>query len=281
MPFGYDQEQNVVNLGDSADLYAYLYDRDQTAIAEADILSVQFIVEKPDGSRTTKYGEVQENGDGYIKYADTDLPGEYRVVAQFTFSDGSIKSTRSDFEVYDPFDPPTPDASELISQLVWRKIQDCFDSADGGPWMKDMTLNVFSPNRIKDFIAESLMDINVYNPPTHLGIDTFTQKINNAPNPNLTILVQGTFISVVRHLMRSYVEQPNPTGGQITFEDRRDYMQRWGTIYQIEFQHYDHLVKLWKRQFLGLGQTKSLVSSKAGRLLPASLRTRNIGRGYF
>jgi len=298
MAVGYDREQNVVNSGDSAELYAYLYDNEGSPVDPDLLTEVEFTIQKPDDSMVTADGELLDDGAGFLRFTDTDQRGPYAVVARFTFSDGGIKSTRTDFEVIDPFrdtfDPNDPAYDRqahyrtIVSDRVWQKINDLFDSQDGGPWMMDMTLHVFSPSRIQDFIDEALFDINVYNPPTEFHIDKFAQPVpislnspEMGPNPNLTVLVQGTLIAVIRHLMRTYVEQPLPAGGQVTYEDRRDYLQRWGTIYQIEFQHYDHLVKLWKRQFLNLHESKNLVSNKAGRLMPAPLRSRNIGRGYY
>lgn len=281
MSIGFDKQQNVVTLGDSADLYAYLYDREDASVDVDTLIAVVFTIEYPDKTRDTFDGEITDEGYGYFRFEDTTQAGEYRAVATFELEDGRKQSTRSDFEVQDPFDAADPTHAQIVSERVWKKITDCFDSNDGGPWMRDMTLTVFNENRIPDFIDEALFDINVYNPPTNLSLAKFAQPLNNNPNPDLSLIVQGTFIQVIRHLMRTYTEQPLPAGGQVTYEDRRDYLQRWGTIYQIEFQHYDHLVKLWKRRFLGLGSTKSLVSSKAGRLLPAPLRARGVGRGYY
>lgn len=302
-------EQNIVNLNDSAELYAYLSDQGEPVLAD-DLLSVAFTIEKPNGAKTTETGTVMDDGAGYLMFNDTDQVGEYVAVATFIFTTGKVKSTRSDFEVGDPFNPTVGTQETVIEHLVWDKVEDCFDSRDGGPWLREMTLNVFDRSKMSDFIDEALLEINVYNPPTHFDENYFVHSITHelpllvpseslipsdsliladegavfveaSPNEDTQILVLGTFLSVVRHLMRSYVEQPLPSGGQITYEDRRDYLQRWGTIYQIESMRFDALLKLWKRQFLGLNQGKVLVSSKAGRLSPAPMRTRNIGRGYY
>lgn len=298
MALGYDREKNVASVGDTADLYAYLYDNEDAPVDPDTLASVEFTIQKPDSTKVTADGEILPDGAGFLLFTETDQPGEYAAVAKFIFNDGQIRSTRSDFEVIDPFrevhDPTDPAYDEyahyesLITERVWRKINDLFDSTDGGPWMMDMTLNVFSESRIADFIPEALFDINVYMPPTEFGIDTFARPVPadltsgaTRPNPNLTLIVEGTLLAVIRHLMRTYTEQPNPAGGQVTYEDRRDYLQRWGTIYQIENEFFQHLVKNWKRQFMGLHESKNLVSSKAGRLMPAPLRSRNIGRGYY
>lgn len=280
--------RNAVNIGDTADLYAYLFENNEPVEADS-LVSVQFIIERPDKTRETVEGEIQDDGAGFILYDNTDLPGEYRVVAQFAIDTGQIKSTISDFKVFDPFSDSTPDEDQLISGLVWDKLEDLFDSTDGGPWMRDMTLNIFNQGKIPDFMDEALLEINVYNPPTEFDVPVFVHTvrdddglvISTSSNSDTQILVLCTFLAVVRHLMRTYVEQPLPSGGQITYEDRRDYLQRWGTVYQIESLRFDGLLKLWKRRFLDLNKGKVLVSSKAGRLSPAPLRTRNIGRGYY
>lgn len=298
MPQGFDTEQRVVYLNDSAELYAYLADREDTQIGDDDLIQVTFTIQRPDGTKDINLqGEVQEDGSGFLRYENTNLTGEYIAVATFLIVTGEKRSTRSDFQVDDPFeitdpydlavDPSTINYAGIVEDRVWHKMEDVFDSRDGGPWLRDMTMSVFDRNRISDFIDEAVFDINVYNPPTDLTILDFTLPTTvmgeprRRPNADLTLLVQGTWVAVIRHLMRSYTEQSTPQGGQVAYEDRRDYLQRWGTMYQIEFQHYDHLVKMWKRKLLGLHHSKQLVSSKAGRLLPAPLRTRNIGRGYY
>lgn len=276
-----------VNINDSAEIFAYVYE-DSNPVQADDLLTVIFNIEKPDNTRVTEEGIIEEDGAGYLLFNDTDQVGEYLVTASFTYTTGKIKTEYADFEVFDPFDPVST-RETLIEQLVWRKLNDLFDTKDGGPWLREMTTNVFERNDVSEFVDEALLEINVNNPPTEFdeGLfvletkDTDGTVLSTTANSNTQILVLGTFLAVVRHLMRSYVEQPLPTGGQVTYEDRRDYLQRWGTIYQIESQRYDGLLKLWKRRYLDLNKGKVLISNKAGRLTPAPLRSRNIGRGYY
>jgi len=81
--------------------------------------------------------------------------------------------------------------------------------------------------------------------------------------------------------MRSYVEQPMPTGVQVAWQDRRDYLQRWREVFDLEKEQYDRWVALYKRGYLQLGHSKLLVAAKAGRLIPAPMRARSVGRGYW
>lgn len=281
MSLGFDRNLNVVNLSDSAELYATLTDKDDNPLTVDDLVSVQFNIQKPDQTRLTLAGEILDTGEGFGRFTATDQVGDYLAIAQFRLYSGEVRSARCDFEVIDPFNPTTPTNSDVVSEKVWAKIEDCFDSEYGGPWMRDQTLAFFNKDRVIDFVDEALMDINLYHPPTDLTISDFMTKRSDGTYAQLPLLVEACFLAVVRHLMRTYVEQPLPEGAQIVYEDRRDYVQRWGTIYQIEYQLFDHWAKLYKRQFLGLGNSKLLVANKAGRLVPAPMRTRFVGRGYM
>lgn len=283
MALGFDRDYDVVNVDDTAEIYARIFDKDDSPVSANDLLGVEFTIQRPDSTSVTQTGEVQTDGIGFLRYPTTDIVGKYPVVATFTFVSGEVRSVRADFEVIDPFNPPAPSITEIITGATWDKLEDCFDSEYGGPWLRDVTMDRFNRQKIPQFIGEALMDINLVNPPTNATADQFVIEVpaGSGTFPELPLLAEGTLLACIRHLMRSYVEQPLPSGAQIVYEDRRDYLQRWGTIYQIELQTYQRWLALWKRQFLGLGHAKVLVSSKAGRLLPAPLRARNIGRGYY
>lgn len=284
MSLGYDREQNVFNLGDTAVVQAFLYDLQDNPITLDDALSVSFTIEAPDGTSTTETGDVTDSGGGELLYNDTDQVGQYTVVAAFETPDGT-RSTRADFEVVDPLNPPVMSKSYVAAVIGWRKFEDCFDAEDEGPWLRDVTLNYFNKNKMEEFIDEALLDINLQNPPTSLDLSYFIlNPVGNdppAPTTNMPLLAHGIAIAVIRHLIRSYVEQPNPTGMPIAWHDRRDYMQRWQSVYQLEYTQYMRTLALFKRAFLQLGRVATLVSSKAGRLIPAPMRTRNVGRGYW
>lgn len=279
MPLGFDYDQNVINLDDTAELYGYILNNRDEPIPETELLTVEFKIQRPDATDATLTGSIEGDGTGYATYNTTDLVGEYKAVATFTLANNVKRSVRSDFEVIDPFNPPDSTDSEVIGNLVWRRLEDLFDSEEGGPWLQDVTKATFKKEKMEFFITEGLFDINNQSPPTNVNLAAFVQ--DGTPGADSPLVVGATLIAVIRHLMRSYVEQPLVTGAQITYEDRRDYLQRWQMILQEEEQIYFRRLAYWKRQFLGLGGSRVLVSSKAGRLIPAPMRTRNVGRGYF
>ena len=287
MSLGYSREINIVNLNDTAEVVAYLYDKNDSLVAEEDLIGVTFKVQKPDGTiEEDLVGEVTGEGTGTLFYNGTDQIGHYTTSATFDTVDTGRRSSRADFEVIDPFSSATPSASYIAAILTWEIIEDCFDGEDEGPWLKEMTLNYFNKDKMERFLNEALFDINIQNPPTELALGTFITTpdalaVDQTPIPTAAapLLAQGTLLAVIRHLMRSYTEQPNPVGAQIAWHDRRDYLQRWKEIYDIEQAQYQRMLALYKRQFLGLGRSKVLVSNKAGRMVSAPMRTRYAGRG--
>ena len=281
MSLGYDRELKVFNLGDTAELEAALLNNFNEPFEADELISVKFTIQAPDGTRTEKTGEINDDGLGILYYNGTDQLGHYSVVATFRTENG-LKSCRADFETIDPFNEKEPSPSWVIANDAWEKFEDCFDGEEEGPWLRDMTLNVFNKRKMENFIDDALMDINLQHPPTSLQLNTF---VGTEPSVHLLegapLLTQSLVVQLIKHLMRSYVEQPNPTSSMISWHDRRDYLQRWKLVLEQEEKQYERMRALWKRQFLGLGSVATLVSSKAGRLLPAPMRTRNVGRGYW
>lgn len=283
MSLGHDREMKLINLGDTAELVATLYDSRDDPYSAEELVAVNFVIQAPDGTKVEEAGTIEDDGTGRVNYDGTTELGHYPVVASFTTENGAIKSVRADFETIDPFAEIEPSASWVVANDAWEKFEDCFDAEEEGPWLRDMTLNVFNKRKMEKFIDDALFDINRQHPPTSLGIDTF---VTESPagmhlSADLPLLTQGMVIQIIRHLMRSYVEQPNPVGAQIAWHDRRDYLQRWREVLAEEKEQYKRMLALYKREYMGLGATRTLVSSKAGRLLPAPMRTRSIGRGYW
>jgi hypothetical protein len=227
-------------------------------------------------------GAVNNDGAGFLRWTQTGMLGEYVAQCQFKLVTGELRSVMVSFTVVDPFNPVPPSEIDMIVEQVWLRLEDVFDSNEGGPWLRDMTKAHFDSTKIAAFIPEALLDINVQMPPTNFGIDLFTSAPDATMNPNQPLLVKGVLVLVIRHLMRSYTEIFTPTGqGQLVWPDRTRYQQAWGQIYQIEYQDYIAAVRLWKRTLYGFGHSALLTFSKAGRLFPyGTMSTRGIYRGY-
>lgn len=280
MSLGVRYNIGTVNAGDTAELYAALR-VSETPVYASDIASVSFTIQLPDNTIVgPEDGEVQEDGQGYYQWTETEQVGEYLGQAQFTLTTGEVRSVMVNFAVIDPFDTTPPSPSEIVIDEVWFRLEDCFDSIEGGPWLRDITLAHFDRSKIARYIPETLLDINVQMPRTTAVIQDFTTpEQNGEPNVILPILAKGVLCRVIMHLIRSYVEQPVPQGGQVVYEDRTRYKDAWKAVYDSEHEDYITMVRLWKRGFLNLGHSALLVSSKAGRLYYGGIsRTRNVGR---
>lgn len=294
MPLGTERDISTVNQGDTADLYAYVFDQDSNPIPAAEINSVSFVIQDPNGAKTTTGGAIQSDGAAFLRYDTASKPlGEYVAMVQFSLTSGEKRSTRLDYTVVDPFATVVPTRNEVIAQHTWMLLEDCFDSEEGGPWLRDMTLSYFDRAKIEQFIPYALLEVNNAPPATHLIVDDFVTVIFGPDGvtpidvnavESIPIIAVGTLIQVIRHLMRSYVEQPAPMGSEIAYEDRRDYLQRWQMIEQDLDAEWQRMLALWKRQFYHFGHSALSVHSKAGRLYGAqggSWRMRNAGRGWY
>lgn len=228
-------------------------------------------------------GEVENNGQGYLQWTETNEPGQYLAQAQFTLVTQEIRSVMVNFAVVDPFHVPPPTEPQLVAEEVWLRFEDMFDSVEGGPILRDYTLSHFDVRKIERFIPEALLDINVQMPPTQYSISYFAKPLGNGEiNPLMPLLTKGVMCKVLLHMVRSYIEQPVPQGAQIAYEDRTRYAQAWQSAYQIEREDWMSMVRLYKRQELNLGHSALLVGSKAGRLFFNGVwRTQNVGRGFF
>jgi hypothetical protein len=294
MPLGTERDLSTVNQGDTADLYAYVFDQDSNPIPAVDITSVSFVIQDPDGVKTTIAGAIEADGAGFVRYDTTSqVLGEYVAMAQFVLVSGEKRSTRLDFTIVDPFATVVPTRNQVIAAHVWDLLEDCFDSEEGGPWLRDMTLSFFDKGKVEQFIPYALLEVNNTPPATHLLVDDFVHvtlgpdgvtPVSADPVESIPVIAFGVLIQVIRHLMRSYVEQPAPMGSEVAYEDRRDYLQRWQMILQDLDAEWQRMLALWKRQFYHFGKSALSIHSKAGRLYGqtgTSWRLRNAGRGWY
>lgn len=270
-----------VSVGDTAELYAGLA-LEGVNVPQEEIANVEFRIQKPDGDLLGPFaGSVEDDGRGYYQWHDTTEPGEYLASAQFEMLNGEKATVLVSFAVQDPFDNE-PTFEEIVADDVWMRLEDAFDSVDGGPWLRDETRSSFDRNKLSHYINETLLDINVQQPPTEVSIAEFARpKPDGSQNQLLPLLSKGVLCRVIMHLVRSYVEQPRPQGAQVVWDDRTSYAATWKAVYADEHADYIMMVRLWKRGFLNLGRSKLLISSKGGRLYyGASYRARNAGRAF-
>ena len=125
-------------------------------------------------------------------------------------------------------------------------------------------------------MPDVLLDINVQQPVTSYIESSFpwTERDGTA------FFGYGLFVATLRHLMRSYTEQPNVMNSSVGYFDRTRYQQAWGAIYAIELPEWQRMRELWKRAELDISRGSLLVGNKAGRLMNGGMRARYGGRGF-
>jgi hypothetical protein len=155
----------------------------------------------------------------------------------------------------------------MVEQASWF-FADLFDSTTGGPWLNENFQTHFTYDRMAFLLRMATMKFNVLGyPVTQFGVLTGDKAI---PDNYTDLLLWGTKLEAMRHLITSYTEIPDFRNIATTYTDRRDYMQRWQAVLADEKPDYEKAVKMSKRSLLKLGRGSLLV---AGGIYGGSARS--------
>lgn len=282
------QRQPRAFVGDTQLVTANLYlSSEDTLVPETDIDSVTFTVSRPGddpaGPPAVDAAPGTVDGDGsascVIPPSVNSAVGNYKGRAVFTYTEGGHTLQRSvpfEYAVVDPLETPAAEPHDEVVDAAWDWFLDCFDSSTGTPWLRDMSMAYFDRERIARFIPDVILEINSVFPQTSWTQDTYVYDGGDSS----AILSLGLVLATIRHLMRSYVEQPNAVGAQVAFHDRQQYQQRWQQMYEVEKERFDRLLVLFKGRAFDVSRSSLLLGSKAGRLMQGTQRTRSAGRWY-
>jgi hypothetical protein len=193
---------------------------------------------------------------------ESSTPGYYIVRWDYALN-GNAEAYETYIEVgrsapnYDSLSP----AFKAIVDSVWLRFADTFDSPEGGPNLMTYFQTYFTRNRL----AEPLLTIamgrlnTMAQPMTTYTIDA----VGGAAFPLDKwgpLLETALYIETLKHLVRSYVEQPQFIGGQVTRLDRRDYMDRWNAVLRDEEDMFRQQLQTFKIAHMGLGRGRVLAS---------------------
>lgn len=176
-----------------------------------------------------------------------------------------------------------PPAWQDTIESVWVKFADLFDSPFGGPNLQVYIQTHFGRNRLAQLLGTGLQRLNTASSPHamhELGKETFPFADWGG------LLVDALYIEVLKHLIRSYVEQPEFTlGTTFSRADRRDYMQRWREVLDMETATFSADLKKYRMANLGLGHFSVLVGGGAYGNYGPTINPGGVGaaaaRGYF
>lgn len=178
---------------------------------------------------------------------------DYEVAGkQFTFTD--------DMQVLEQmpnYEALNESTKLLVEQASWF-FADLFDSTTGGPWLQENFQTHFTYDRMAFLLRQATMKFNVTGwPVTRYGVGRDDKAI---PANYTDLILWGTKLEAIRHLIASYTEQPDFRNMATTYTDRRDYSQRWREVWADEKPEYDKAVKMSKRALLSLGRGSILVA---------------------
>lgn len=191
---------------------------------------------------------------------ETSTVGPFRV--DFLYS---INGTPETYSVYltvgasDPFYDSLDPGFKSMIESVYIRFADLFDSPAGGPHLQTYFQSHFGRGRMAQLIRIAIGRLNTIAQPR----TTYTLEGPGAfPFAQWgPLLEQALYVETIKHLIRSYVEQPEMLVSQgISRADRRDYMQRWQAVLEMETDDLQRALDIFKMQHMGLGRPRVLVA---------------------
>lgn len=158
---------------------------------------------------------------------------------------------RDSMPFYDSFNEDEKD----VIHLIWAMFGDLYDSTTGGPHLMEEFQSKFNSERIAQLLQIAVGRINLKKQPL-----TYWSLPGGFPMEFSGLLVMAGYIEVIKHFIRTYVEQPDIRNADVSYTDRRDYLQRWQSVLQMEQEDLNDMTTLVKRKQLNLGSGSLLVS---------------------
>lgn len=192
----------------------------------------------------------------------TSQPGPY--TARWTYTLGGVEMFREipvaiggAAPAYDSLDP----GMKAVVEAVWLRMSDQFDSPYGGPHLQVYRQAHFGRNRVAQLLPKALGILNTTSQP-HM---TYTVSSKFPLDKWGALLELALWIEVIKHMRRSYLEQPNEVGVNVAYLDRKAYSQFWASLLAEEQPTFTQMLDHFKMAHMGLGKASLLV---AGGIFP-------------
>lgn len=224
-------------------------------------------------------GRYQVTLDG----SSTDVPGYYTLTFYYEMNGNTER-----YDIYVEIGSGVQEYDNLLGDFqavvdnVKVRFADLFDSPQGGPHLVTYFQTHFTPARYAQLLRVAIGKLNTQSQP----MMTYSlDGVNGALFPLNqwgSLLEKALYIEVLRHLRRSYVEQPMLMGGEVTRHDRRDYLDRWGAILEDELPDFQKSLETFKITHMFSGGARVLVSGGAyGSYAPTRLPLSAAARPRF
>lgn len=249
--------------------------------ADADAFAVAARLLTADGTVVFDRPAIREAQGVYetvLSSAETATPGQYTLRWSYAI-DSAAQTYDSYLEVGQaaPAYDLLPLAMQDLVESVWMRFADLFDSPNGGPNLQTYFQAHFGRHRIAQLMGVALSRLNTFSQPrVSYTLDKFPLNLWSG------VLEQATYVQVLRHLIRSYAEQPAEVGVNVAHLDRRDYMQRWQAVLDSEASELREGLEVFKIAHMGLGRPRVLVGGGVyGVWAPARLPYSVVARPRF
>ncbi len=195
---------------------------------------------------------------------NTNNTGFFRLDWSY-YLNGTLETASTWIEIGPPspaYDALGPSGRQLVND-VWAKFSDGYDSPQGGPNLQMWYQTHFNRGRVAQLLNQAIQHINVAaQPPTGYSA---------APTPGpefpyaqwMGLANTALTVEVLKHLMRSYVEDPDIQGSVQARMNRRDYLQRWQSLLDVEAPLLKEQRDVWKISFMFVMTPRVLVSGGA------------------
>jgi hypothetical protein len=202
--------------------------------------------------------------------SETSEAGLYTLVWTYAIG-GLAQEYRTYIEIgqanpaYDSLAPALKD----IVDSVWIRFADLFDHPTGGPNLQTYFQAHFDRGRMAQLMRIAVGRLNTMAQPFQTYTIDDGQGGATFPVAQWGALLEtATYVEALKHLIRSYVEQPEFVGsGAVSRLDRRDYLTRWQSILYGsggrgggEEGMLQQQLDVFKISNMGLGRPKVLVS---------------------
>jgi hypothetical protein len=193
--------------------------------------------------------------------AETATPGFYTVVWIYAM-DTVTQEYRTYIEVGNAtpaYDVLVPTMKDIVD-TTWVRFADLFDSPGGGPNLMTYFQTAYNRGRLSQLLRIAVGTLNTVAQP----FQSYTIDGDGGATFPIAqwgpLLERSLYIEAVKHLIRSYTEQPMFVGGSVTRLDRRDYMDRWNVVLGMEEPVFTRQLEIFKISNMGLGKPAVLVS---------------------